>query len=327
MVVTTVTAATIRVPLDQPTIQDGINVAISGDTVLVSDGTYKGVGNRNINFGGKAIVVRSENGATVTIVDVDSTLNRGFIFSSGEDTLSVLDGFTITRAIADTGAGILIYGGSPKVLNCLFEKMWVAHFAYDGYSLLEHSPMGQGLAIIGNSHPVIRGCVFSKLLQWYSNGSYFWGGGMAVDFPASVLAEDCSFEDIQNRWLNGGLGVALYDGGAGSQYRRCRFLRNGGSMIHGAAYSVPVFLLSSESRFDSCLFAWNLLDGDTWGGGTGAGAIWLRNSSATITNCTFFGSTVSGWDWPLYDSAQEQRTSLRNSHRCSYPIALSRLPE
>ena len=32
-------ASTIKVPADQPTIQDGINAAVNGDTVLVAPGT------------------------------------------------------------------------------------------------------------------------------------------------------------------------------------------------------------------------------------------------------------------------------------------------
>ena len=48
-------------------IQEGINAAVSGvDDVLVKDGTYTGTGNKDLDFGGKAITVQSENGPDVT---------------------------------------------------------------------------------------------------------------------------------------------------------------------------------------------------------------------------------------------------------------------
>jgi hypothetical protein len=50
--------ATINVPAQQPTIQDGINAAASGEIVLDAPGTYF----ENINFNGKAITVTSSGG-------------------------------------------------------------------------------------------------------------------------------------------------------------------------------------------------------------------------------------------------------------------------
>jgi len=58
-------AATIHVPGDQQTIQDGIDAAMSGDTVLVAPGIYF----ENIYVSNKGISLQSETGPEGTIID------------------------------------------------------------------------------------------------------------------------------------------------------------------------------------------------------------------------------------------------------------------
>ncbi|HNS21294.1 MAG TPA: hypothetical protein PKH24_12395 [Sedimentisphaerales bacterium] len=97
---------------EYPTIQAAINASVSGDTVLVAPGTYTGDGNRDIDFGGKAITVRSETGPGTCIIDAQGSFadrHRGFNFHMGEQADSVLDGFTITGGYQYPGEG----GGAP----------------------------------------------------------------------------------------------------------------------------------------------------------------------------------------------------------------------
>ena len=85
---------TLDVPSIYDTIQEAIENANDGDTILVANGTYMGDGNKNISFQGKAIIVKSLNGPDSTIINCNH-VGRGFIFENGEDSLSILDGFTI----------------------------------------------------------------------------------------------------------------------------------------------------------------------------------------------------------------------------------------
>jgi hypothetical protein len=111
-------AGIVYVPADQPTIQSGIITALNGDTVLVAHGTYY----ENINFMGKAITVASymlmENDTThrdSTIINGSqpSYPNSGSVvsFTSGEDTTSVIYGFTITGGTGTLYDPIFKVGG------------------------------------------------------------------------------------------------------------------------------------------------------------------------------------------------------------------------
>ena len=75
-----VTAITILVPADQPTIQAGIDAAVDGDVVLVSPGTYF----ENINFQGKAIQVTSSYGPGVTTI-LSPLSGDAVTFATGEN--------------------------------------------------------------------------------------------------------------------------------------------------------------------------------------------------------------------------------------------------
>ena len=79
-------------PADFDNIQDAVNYATNGDTIILQEGVYQGTGNRNIDFLGKAIVVKGTdpNNPVVianTVIDcqgISGSLRRGFYFHSGE---------------------------------------------------------------------------------------------------------------------------------------------------------------------------------------------------------------------------------------------------
>ncbi len=123
-------ADTILIPGDYATIQAGIDAANNGNVVLVDDGTYY----ENINFKGKSITVASNflvdgdtNHINNTIIDGSQSNNPNMgsvaTFMNGEDTTSVLNGFTITGgngieiASKRMGGGIVCFQSGAKIVN------------------------------------------------------------------------------------------------------------------------------------------------------------------------------------------------------------------
>lgn len=109
---------TIHVPRQYSTIQAGINAANDGDTVLVADGTYTGEGNKNLDFGGRAIVVISEGGPENCIIDCELS-GRGFYFHSGETSDAMVEGLTILNGRSAYGGGVHITDSSPIFKYCI----------------------------------------------------------------------------------------------------------------------------------------------------------------------------------------------------------------
>jgi predicted outer membrane repeat protein len=153
--------STIHVPSEQAvTIQAGIDLAQDGDTVLVAPGQY----HEAINLLGKAITVRSEHGPSVTTID-SSTFPRTNTINcvSGEGSLTLIDGFTITGGVSDEApgvdfAGIRIFGSGPSITNCVLTGNDV------------------GILIEGGG-PTVRSCVFDAN---NNRGVQLYGGQLVI---------------------------------------------------------------------------------------------------------------------------------------------------
>ncbi|MDI6752663.1 MAG: DUF1565 domain-containing protein, partial [bacterium] len=172
-------AATLTVPVPYSTIQEAIDAAANGDTVLVNNGTYL----ENINFNGKAITVQSING-TSTIIDGNAN-GSVVTFSTNEGANSVLVGFTITNGSATYGGGIYCYFSSPTITNCLISGNLADYDDGGIYCYWYSSPMitncfigsnsasyGGGIHCSGSSSPTITNCFIG------SNSADNGGGGI-----------------------------------------------------------------------------------------------------------------------------------------------------
>lgn len=249
---------TIRVPSDQPTIQNAINTAINGDTVLVAPGTYV----ENINFLGKAITVTSEGGPEVTVIDgnqADSVVT----FASGEGTSSVLDGFTLQngRSGFDTpgfgdGGGIRINNSSPTITR---NKI-----------LNNRACVGAGIAI-GFGSPIVQGNTISNNVQAGCSGG-IGGGGISVRGSSSAQILDNVISDNFMGSADGG-GISLF--AAGTPAIKDNVIRgNTATGLTPCAEGGGISLV----YVSDALIVQNLITGNA--AGCGGGISWLVPSGA-----------------------------------------------
>lgn len=157
-------AAIINVPGDYSIIQDAIDAAFPGDTVLVAAGTYP----ENIDYKGKAITLISAWGPELTIIDGNQA-GSVVTFVSGEGLDSVLDGFTVTNGLAQFGGGTYCINGSPVIRNCVYTENYATEnggglFAYNADIVIEDNVFayntadfsGGGIAGRFCTTPIIR---------------------------------------------------------------------------------------------------------------------------------------------------------------------------
>jgi parallel beta-helix repeat protein/predicted outer membrane repeat protein len=176
-------ATTLHVPTEYATISAGIAASQNGDTVLVASGTYTGDGNRDLDFEGKQIIVKSESGPNITIIDCGGTIefpHRGFNFCSSETANSMVDGFTIQGGCSNgDGGAIYCTQASPIIQNCVITGNTA------------HSGNGGGIACTSSGRPLIRNCEISY--NHATTSEYMWvcGGGVYVTGQVNASFEDC----------------------------------------------------------------------------------------------------------------------------------------
>jgi len=244
---------------DFTTINAAVTAATSGDTVLIAAGTYSGVSNTDVDPAGKELVIVSESGPEVTIVDCSggTPYRRGFYFHTGEDTTAVLKGIHVTGGVAVKGGGVNCTGASPIIEDCIFSHCGVAY---------------GGAMHIYESQAIVRNCEF------LNNDVFVSGGALWVENATPVIAS-CVIDSCTAGFIAGG--ILLYDGGSATL--RDVTIRNCSSGGDGAG----IVCDGSPSYFDNVRFIANVAD-STDGGGMYA------NCDITLTDCLFQSNIAGG---------------------------------
>lgn len=100
-------------------IQEAIEVAQPGATIIVAAGTYV----ETLDFLGKPLTVISEDADVSPVIDANY---QGPVasFVNGEQDDSVLQGFVLTHGLHELGGGIYCVAGNPTIANCSIVGNW-----------------------------------------------------------------------------------------------------------------------------------------------------------------------------------------------------------
>ena len=211
--------AVIHVPSQQPTIQDGLDAADSGDTVLVADGVYTGPLNRNLKFHGEAVTLRSANGPDNCIIDCQGS-DRAVWFLTNDGPGAVFEGFTIRNGYASQGGGVYCQGSAaPRIMNNVIDDC-VATGIGGGIFCDPASPaLISGNTVIGNVATDWGGGIYCGRARVIGNtisgnsisgGSLSYGGGIAVtDGPCEIRNNDIVGNSLNSGDCRGG-GIYLH---------------------------------------------------------------------------------------------------------------------
>ncbi|MHB8080337.1 MAG: right-handed parallel beta-helix repeat-containing protein [Candidatus Krumholzibacteriia bacterium] len=247
-----------------PRIQAALDAAAPGDVIELEDGLYAGDGNRDLDFRGKAVGLRSRGGDPSRCIldcadDDPRAPHRGLRLQSGEGAGTRVSGLTIRhgQALADSppagsGGAVLCRGASPVFTACIFTAC--------------RATTGGAVACEEGACPRFERCLF------IGNTAAFGGGLLAYRSGPTLV--DCRFAD--NTAGNGG-GAAFLAGSA--RLVQCRFLGNSATTGGGLTCEQ-----GAAVELDGCEIVANVA---TLGGG-----LFINAAGPRLVRCRFAGDSA-----------------------------------
>ncbi len=252
-------------PAPYSVIQDAVDVANPGDTIVVMPGTYV----ENVLIENKSLTLRSTNPTdpnTVTATIIDGDMYDRVVVCTGNSSFNMtIEGFLIQNG----RGGIQINGCSATIRYCTFS----ANDAMYG--------VGGGIAVSSPSS-VISDCTFNS-------NSADQGGGVCYFTSGSHQVSDCTFNDN-----SAGRGGGIFNGLSHPVINDCIFNMNrayaGGGMFNEH---------TSNPQLNRCTFSGNTTFGSGPDSGGGGMFSW-EGSSPQLNDCLFDGNTSVNNGGALY---------------------------
>ena len=302
---------------DYVTIQEAVDAAQPGDTILLVPGEYVGAANRSIDPAGKAITIKSQESRETAIINCEGQ-DRGIYCHTNEDTFTVFQALTILNGVGPTrGGGVYCKdGASPKLVDIAIEDC-TAPYGAGICARLGSAPklvnvrmtgnvasqMGGGMFCVDTSSPTLLDCVFT-------DNEAQWGGGLACNESSSPSLQECWFSE--NSAGNGG--GAYCDNSSGPVLEGCLFWGNWASAGGGFSSSND-----ASAALTNCTFHGNAA---TSGGGVirceggststlentivafstqGSAVVYADGGTATLTCCDVYGNEGGNWTADIAD--------------------------
>jgi len=201
------------------TLQQGLSAIGNGGQVIVNDGLYKGVGNKNLSIASQSSSITSLNGPNKTIIDCEGSGYAFEVFSAGSVTFT---GFTIRNC----------YRHAQNVSN-------VTDPTEGNY--------GGGAFSIHSTDTILNNLILQN------NSATGFGGAIYV-FSSSFFINNST---IQNNQVTG-IGGAIYIQSANLQLNNGTIISNNKASQNGSdvfCVSASIQLLDNASQIatDSCI--------------------------------------------------------------------------
>lgn len=275
--------------------QAAINAASSGDSVWIAKGTYQPALNTYYSmkagvkiFGGflntNTSFAQRNYTANVTVLKG----NNNSVIRNSNNALtasSVLDGFTISKGIANYGAGIYDSLASPTITNCIFTNNRSNNYGGAIYSVqsalsLTNCIFNNDTSLAGgavyftspSSAPNISQCSFSDNMAFGLGGAVCGDGAVTCSFTQNSFTNNLAYSTYSNN-LGQSYGGAVYLF-CGATFNQCTFNNNKCTATMSVYASI-----SNTQAYGAAIYVYSIYN--------------ANNKAVTVSNCTFSNNTCN----------------------------------